>query len=130
METFKPYLDKIDDPDKLARVVEILQWVSDTFPELGKRIAWNQPMFTHHDTFIIAFSMAKQHLAVSPEYATLKKFGEELDASGYDYTTMLFRIPWKSEVNYPLLKKMIEYNIEDKADCKTFWRPASSWQDN
>lgn len=122
METFQPYLDKIDDPKKLERITEVLQWVSDTFPELDKRIAWNQPMFTHQGTFIIGFSQAKAHLAVSPEYITMQQFSDELDKAGYVHTTMLFRIPWTSEVDYDLLKKMIEFNMKDKAGYTTFWR--------
>lgn len=128
MDTFKLYLDKLDNPEHKARVVEVLQWVSDTFPELGKRIAWNQPMFTHHDTFIIGFSTSKQHLAVSPEWYTMRHFENELNEAGYKFTTMLFRIPWQKQVDYALLKSMIEFNIQDKAETKTFWRPAKDWQ--
>lgn len=122
MDTFKPFVDKVEDPDQLARIVEVLEWVSQTFPQLDKRIAWNQPMFTHNGTFIIGFSRAKPHLAVSPEYETMQKFADDLDEAGYKHTSMLFRIPWKSEVNYDLLKRMIEFNIEDKAGSTTFWR--------
>ena len=122
IETFRPYLDTISNPEHQARMTELLTWVAETFPNLGQRIAWNHPMFTDHDTFIIGFSHAKQHLAVSPEYVTMQKFAEELEASGYAHTAMIFRIPWTSEINYPLLQKMIEFNIEDKKDSPTFWR--------
>ena len=122
METFQPYLDKIDDETQLARVSEVLSWVGQTFPQLGKRIAWNQPMFTDHGTFIIGFSRAKGHLAVAPEYAALQKFSSELDAAGYNHTTMLFRIPWEKPVDYDLLRRIIEFNIADKAETTTFWR--------
>ncbi|HHT20076.1 MAG TPA: iron chaperone [Tissierellia bacterium] len=122
MDTFSPYLEKIDDPKHRERLSQVLQWVRDTFPELDPRIAWNQPMFTHQGTFIIGFSRAKAHLAVSPEYITLQQFSDELEQAGYHHTTMLFRIPWQREVDYELLRKMIEFNIKDKASYTTFWR--------
>ncbi|MCQ4950818.1 hypothetical protein NE646_14380, partial [Bittarella massiliensis] len=42
------------------------------FPDLTPKIAWNQPMFTDHGTFIIGFSAAKAHLAVAPERAGIQ----------------------------------------------------------
>ena len=35
---------------------------------------------------------------------------------------MLFRIPWESDVDYTLLRRMIAFNRTEKAHCKTFWR--------
>lgn len=126
MEVFDEYLDKIDNPEHKARMTEILQWVSDTYPQLGKRIGWNQPMFTDHGTFIIAFSMSKNHISVSPERAGMIQFEDEIKEAGYDASTMLMRIPWKDDVNYELLGKMIEYNIAEKADYNLFWRKSDS----
>jgi uncharacterized protein YdhG (YjbR/CyaY superfamily) len=34
---------------------------------LKEEIKWNQPMFSDHGTFIIGFSIAKEHIAVAPE---------------------------------------------------------------
>ena len=59
MELFDEYLERIGDPRHRARIQEVLAWVAETFPELTPRIAWSQPMFTHHGTFIIGFSTAK-----------------------------------------------------------------------
>lgn len=50
---FEEYLSGITDMEQLARMAEILKWVSDQFPDLEPRYAWNQPMFTDHGTFII-----------------------------------------------------------------------------
>ena len=86
------------------------------------KIAWNQPMFTDHDTYIIGFSVAKQHLAVAPERAGINHFSDEIVQAGYGHTKQLVRIQWNSPVDFSLLEKMIEFNILDKADCSTFWR--------
>lgn len=65
MEVFAEYLARIDNPQHRARTEEVLAWITKKFPHLMPKIAWNQPMFTDHDTFIIGFSVAKQHLAVA-----------------------------------------------------------------
>ncbi|MGO4106468.1 iron chaperone [Paenibacillus sp. YAF4_2] len=122
MEVFEEFLGKMDNPDQRARAEEVFNWVASTFPTLVPKIAWNQPMFTDHDTFIIGFSVSKQHLAVAPERAGMIFLSDEIEKSGYDHTKLLVRIPWKSPVDFSLLKKMIEFNMVDKADCTTFWR--------
>ncbi|MNI38582.1 hypothetical protein D3C73_927320 [compost metagenome] len=122
MEVFSEYLAQIDNPQHRERTEEILAWVAKTFPNLKPKIAWNQPMFTDHDTFIIGISLAKQHLAVAPEGAGINHFSDEIVQAGYDHTKQLMRIQWNSPVDFSLLEKMIEFNILDKADCSTFWR--------
>lgn len=122
MDVFDKYLTTIDNPDNRARTAEVLRWVGETFPSLSPRIAWNQPMFTDHGTYIIGFSVSKRHLAVSPERQGILQFAERIAQAGYDCSKMLFRIGWNSQVDYGLLKTIIAYNIRDKADCQTFWR--------
>jgi len=99
-----------------------LSWVLKRFPQLVPRIAWNQPMFTDHGTFIIGFSVAKHHLAVSPEKAGIDHFSDEIRQAGYEHSKMLMRLPWDRPVDFSLLEKMIEFNIADKAGSKLFWR--------
>lgn len=79
-------------------------------------------MFTDHGSFIIAFSLAKGHISVSPEPAAISFFEEDIKSSGYSYTQGIFRIKFEEEVNYDLLDRMIIYNIEEKKDTKSFWR--------
>lgn len=122
METFVEYLARIDNPQNRARMEEILGWVMNRFPNLMPKIAWNQPMFTDHDTYIIGFSVSKQHIAVAPERAGILQFTDDIIEAGYDHTKELVRIPWSGLVDYSLLEKMIEFNILDKAECSTFWR--------
>lgn len=50
------------------------------------------------------------------------KFADDIEATGFAHTKELVRMPWKKEIDYGLLRKFIEFNIEDKADCVTFWR--------
>ncbi|MFP3723547.1 iron chaperone [Niallia circulans] len=122
MEVFADFLAGIDNPEHRSRTEEVLQWVMKKFPNLVPKMAWNQPMFTDHETFIIGFSIAKQHLAVAPERAGIIKFSEAIVQAGYDHTKQLVRIKWDNPVDFSLLEKMIGFNITDKANCKTFWR--------
>ncbi|MCM3086674.1 hypothetical protein SAMN04488127_2653 [Bhargavaea ginsengi] len=122
MEAFAGFLKGIDNQDHRDRTEEVLRWVADTFPRLEPVIKWNQPMFTDHGTYIIGFSVAKNHLSVAPEQAAMIEFGDDIGAAGFAHTKELVRMPWKKEMDYGLLRKFIEFNIEDKADCKTFWR--------
>ncbi|MCK9524958.1 MAG: iron chaperone [Limnochordia bacterium] len=122
MDVFAHYLAGMEDPEQKARFSEVLDWIAKTYPDLDKRIAWNQPMFTHHGTFIIGFSAAKAHMAVAPERAGIDQFVAELVEAGYHYTAEIFRIKWSTDVDFTLLGRIIEYNMEDKAGCTTFWR--------
>ncbi|PLT45946.1 hypothetical protein B8V81_4377 [Paenibacillus pasadenensis] len=122
LEAFEAYIAGIDRPDHREQMEEALAWVAATFPQLQPKIAWNQPMFTDHETFIIGFSASKQHLAVAPEEAAMNRFLEEIVESKHDHTKGLIRFKWGRPVDYPLLERIIAFNIEDKADCTTFWR--------
>lgn len=122
MQVFSDYLEKIDNPEHRVRTKEVLDWVTTTFPGLEPRIAWNQPMFTDHGSFIIGFSVSKDHLAVAPERAGIVRFSEEILQAGYDHSKELMRIRWSKPLDFSLLKKMIEFNILDKKECTTFWR--------
>ena len=124
MTPIEEYLAGIDNPEYRQRIEEILDWIASEFPDLELQVKWNQPMFVDHGTFIIAFSLAKNHISVAPEKAGMKQFGEEIAESSYNATSEIFRIKWDQPVNYKLLKEMIEFNIKDKADCQTFWRKA------
>lgn len=119
---FIEYLNGIKNPQHRARTQEVLLWAAQRFPELAPKIAWNQPMFTAHGTFIIGFSVAKYHLAVAPERAGIEHFSEEITRAGYTHTKGLIRIKWDQPADFVLLGKIIQFNIADKADCLTFWR--------
>ena len=122
MEIFKEYLKSIANSQHRDRMEDVLGWVIKEFPDLVPKIAWNQPMFTDHDTFIIGFSTAKLHIAVAPEKVKINRFSDEMMQAGYVHTENLVRIRWDIPVDFPLLKKIIEFNILDKVECWTFWR--------
>ena len=60
METFEEYLETIDEIPHRDQMEHILNWVEENYPGLDRKIAWNQPMFTHEGTYIIGFSHSKK----------------------------------------------------------------------
>lgn len=122
MEPFERYLNFIDNPTHREKLMGIIRWIETNYPELKPEYKWNQPMYTHHGTIIIGFSTAKRHIAVAPEEKALIRFQDAIQDAGYSYSKKLFRIQWEQPVDYDLLKRIIDYNIEDKKETNTFWR--------
>ena len=122
MKGFEAYLDSIDDPAKRERMEGILNYIKSAFPQLKEEIKWNQPMFTDHGTFIIAFCIAKNHIAAAPESEVIEHFKREIEKAGYSYTKGIFRIKWTDNIDYDLLHKIVAFNIESKKVMVKFSR--------
>ena len=108
IKTLDEFQATIHDADNRARMVEVLDWIAQHYPELELRIAWNQPMFTHHGTYIIGFSTAPKHMAMTPERATMNRFEQVMRERGTDFGTMLARQPWNKPFDYELLDAFIQ----------------------
>ena len=121
MQIFKEYLDQIEDVDKKEKMNQILSWISLNYPNLETKIAWKQPMFIDHGTFIIGFSYAKEHISIAPEVKAIEAFNEKAKDQGYQTTQQLIKIKWKQPINFQLLKEIIDFNIDLKKDIHTFW---------
>ena len=123
IKTLDEFLATIPNDDNRARMLDVLVWVGLTYPELELRIAWNQPMFTHHGTYIIGFSAASKHMAMAPERATMIRFEPVMRERGTDFGTMLARQPWDKPFDYELLDAFIQHQLAEKRDITSFWRP-------
>lgn len=123
IKTLDEYLATIPDDDNRARMVDVLVWVGLTYPELELRIAWNQPMFTHHGTYIVGFSAASKHMAVALERATMIRFEPVMRERGTDFGKMFARQPWNKPFDYELLDAFIQLQLAEKQDITSFWRP-------
>jgi len=122
MKDFQMFLDSIREPDNRERMENILKYVKEKFPQLKEEIKWNQPMFSDHGTFIIGFSVAKGHIAVAPEAVVISLFEKEIEQAGYSHTKELFRIKWTDQVDFDLLHKLVNYNVQNKKGMMKFWR--------
>lgn len=126
-EFFEDHLSRVDDDTQRTVALAVLEWVHATYPELRVRLAWNQPMFTLGETFIIGFSYAKKHIAVAPERAGIERFSTKFDERGLSYGKMMVRFPWPDsgdagDLPLDLLGAMIDFNIEEKRGMTKFWR--------
>lgn len=122
MAVWDDFVANVEHPEQRERMREVLDWVARSFPQLAPRIAWGQPMFTDHGTFIVGFSAARHHMAIAPESAAISRFAAEIGTAGYTCTPNLIRVPWTVPVDFSLLGKLITFNLDDKADCQSFWR--------
>lgn len=123
IKTLDEFLATIPDDDSRERMVDVLVWVGLTYPELKLRIAWNQPMFTHHGTYIIGFSAASKHMAVAPERATMIRFEPVMRERGTGFGKKFARQPWDKPFDYELLDAFIQHQLAEKQDITSFWRP-------
>lgn len=123
MELFNQFLSDILNPIHRAKTEEVLIWIGHKYPELKPEFKWNQPMFTHHGTFIIAFSVASKHLSIAPERAGIVHFEELFKQKGKKYSKMFLIYPFDQPFDFDLLSKIIDYNIVEKANINSFWRP-------
>ena len=121
METLQEFLAQIPNKDNQDRLEHVIEWVLENFPDLTLEIKWNQPMMTYNGTFIISFSASSKHFAVAPERKILDQFREQLTAAGYSHSKALFRILWTQDVDYALLRDIIERSVEFKEGSSTFW---------
>lgn len=122
METFQDYIETIDDMTYRRQFEEVIEWINKNYSELNRVIRWNTPMYTMGNTFILGIDSAKKHISISPEEKTMDIYKDDIEKSGYSQTRGLFRIKYSENVDYDLLKKLIDYNIEDKKGYKKFWR--------
>lgn len=110
------------EPDHRDKMETILNWIKNHYPNLDTRIAWNQPMFTDHGTYIIGFSHSKGHISLAPEVKPMKKFRTIIEETGLSHTDNIIRIKWEDPIPYALMETLIEYNMEDKMNHTNFWR--------
>ena len=105
METLDDFLETIDKEAHREKLKKVLQTILENYPELTMEIKWNQPMLLYKDngSFILGFSKAKPHFAISPEKYTLDTFADDIKAAGYQMTKMFMKIKWTDEVNYDLI---------------------------
>jgi len=122
VETFEEYLSTIKDEEKRGKVRTILNWVKEKYPNFTEEVKWSQPMFSNEGTYIIGFNATKKHLSVSPEKAGIAMFEDELKEKGYNPTSMTYRVPWNKGMDYELLKRVIDFQTEDKKGYERYWR--------
>lgn len=122
METlFREYVEGISDPEMREKMESVLVFCSEQYPQLKPRIGWSQPMFTDHGTYIIGFSVAKDHISIGLESTTMEHFADLIKAEGLVAKKMTFQIKRKQAIPEQLLKTIIDQTLVLKKDIHTFW---------
>ena len=120
MEQIHEYIQRIDDPDNRLIFGDFINWLTTDFPELKPEYKWNQPMFTHHGTFIIGFSVAK-HFTVAPEMRTFEHFLPQIKDLKLKHGKKTFQLQFGQDIPYDLLRALINYTLADKQNVTSFW---------
>lgn len=119
---FDEYLLKVGNAEHEDKVETVFDWIESEFPQLKPDVKWGTPLYTDQGTFIIGVKPAKNHFSINPEAKGIQVFSDRIKASGYTHAGMTYKIKYSDEVDYKLLKDIIEYNIEDKKYHDKFWR--------
>ncbi|OTA25564.1 hypothetical protein B9G54_07360 [Alloscardovia macacae] len=122
---FAEYLEGPRVPDTTRELLrEVLSWMCTTHPELETRIAWNQPMFTHHGTFIVGFSASSKHLSFAPEVPVLEQLRSAFSERGYKCLKKTVNLPLSLSLPFDLLDEAVAAQMELKKDVTSFWLPS------
>lgn len=122
METIEMFINKQQNPLLQTKLKHMIEWINKIYPQLESAIKWNQPMFMDHGTFIVAFSVSKKHISVGLEAYDMEVLHDRIKDAGYSQSKMLFRIMEQDEIDYDLLRYVIDFKRDSKKDCTTFWR--------
>ncbi len=124
MTTYEDKLKEIENPDIRQKYDDFVKWVGKEYPQLELVIELNTPMYILGNTFILGMSAFDDDLAINPEPEMMIRYGDEIENAGYERTMSFFRIPWDEEINYDLIKMLVDINIEEKEGSCQFWRKA------
>ena len=86
------FLSNFKNPILKFKLEPIFEQIQKEFPNLTVELKWNQPMFIMNGTFIIGFSVAKNHISIAPEAVTMAIFTNDIKAANYEAANNLFKI--------------------------------------
>ena len=86
------FLSNFKNPILKFKLEPIFEQIQKEFPNLTVELKWNQPMFIMNGTFIIGFSVAKNHISIAPEAVTIAIFTNDIKVANYEATNNLFKI--------------------------------------
>ena len=86
------FLSNFKNPILKFKLEPIFEQIQKEFQNLTVELKWNQPIFIMNGTFIIGFSVAKNHISIAPEAVTMAIFTNDIKAANYETTNNLFKI--------------------------------------
>lgn len=121
MHEFTPYYDKIKIDENREAFINLLTWVQTEF-NLTPLYKWKIPMFTKDKKFIIGFKAHKNYFELKIEADALEHFEEKLIKAKHLTKTKILRIKWDQDINYELLREIINYKLVEKQTWPYFWK--------
>lgn len=121
-EDLQKVLNKIDTDEHRRQFSQVITWIAKNYPDFKMAIKWQQAHFEYKGTFIIGLNTAKPHMSFFIEKAGIRHFESAIKAAGYTHTESLFKVKWQDELNYNLLKEIIDFQVADKKGLTTYWR--------
>ncbi|CAD2070680.1 DUF1801 domain-containing protein [Jeotgalicoccus meleagridis] len=120
-DIFKKSIDSLDET-KQEKLKEVFDWIEKHYPEFEGQVKWSTPLYVKDGSFMIGIKPSKHHFSVNPEAKGIEKFSEKIKNAGYSHEKMTYKVKYTDDMNYDLLKEIIDFNIEDKKHLDTFWR--------
>lgn len=120
MEAYKKYIENNIENINIDKLKEIIRWIQLEYPDFEIMIKWNQPMYVYKETFIVGFSLAKNHITVAFEKVVFNEFLDELKKM-YDTNKGTYKVKKEERFDKDLLKRMIEHTLVIKEGHNKFW---------
>src|SRR5699024_10486467 len=119
MDTLRQYLATVPNEEHRESLESLIEWVTNSFPELQLAIKGNVAMMGNNGTFFIGLSAAAHYVSMAPETKVLYEFVELIKEAGYGHAKMKFQIKGNQKNDYELLRDSIERSIDFKKGSKT-----------
>jgi uncharacterized protein YdhG (YjbR/CyaY superfamily) len=99
-------------PIKGQTMQTILDVITQNFPELSTKIAWNVPHVYVSKTYVFGMSAAKNHLTLNPwSTAVMTDFAPRMD--GYVVAKTTFHVPVDWQVDHTLICALVRARLTE-----------------
>jgi uncharacterized protein YdhG (YjbR/CyaY superfamily) len=92
----------------------ILEVITQHFPELSTKMAWNVPHVYVSKTYVFGMSAAKNHLTLNPwSTAVMTDFTPRLIGTGYVVAKTTFHVPVDWQVDHMLISALVRARLAE-----------------
>jgi uncharacterized protein YdhG (YjbR/CyaY superfamily) len=99
-------------PIKGQTMQTILDVITQHFPELSTKMAWNVPHVYISKTYVFGMSAAKNHLTLNPwSTAVMTDFAPRMD--GYVVAKTTFHVPVDWQVDHTLISALVRARLAE-----------------
>ena len=110
MEDVENYLQKLDEPERLA-LERIRQIISDIYPDAVQLISYGIPGFKYKGKYLAGYAAFKDHLSFFPASDPIAVFKDEL--KGYKTARGTVQFTLDQPIAAELIKRMVRHRAKD-----------------